>query len=88
MNSLQDSFKAAMDLLPALVFMGLNSMLRGILAPELEERLGRKLMECEWEYYLQESFRKAEAESRQQILQQWRQRMIDRQIIHDFVWRR
>ncbi len=86
MNRWQDSLKTGMDLIPALVFMGLNSMLRGILAPELEKRLGRKLTDWEWEYYLQESYRKAEAESRQQIVRQWRQQLVDRQIIHDFVW--
>jgi len=86
MNSLQDSFKAAMDLLPALVFMGMSSMLRAILAPEIEKRLGRKLTDWEWGYYLQESYRKAEAESRQEIARRWRQRLVDRQIIYDFVW--
>ena len=50
MNRWQDSLKTGMDLIPVLVFMGLNSMLRGILAPELEKRLGRKLTDWEWEY--------------------------------------
>lgn len=86
MNSWQDNLKTGMDLIPALVFLGLNSMLKGILAPEVEKRLGRKLTDWEWECYLQESYRKAEAESRQQIIRQWRQWLVDRQIIHDFVW--
>ena len=86
MNRWQDSFTAAMDLLPVLVFMGLNSMLRGILAPELEKRLRRKLTDWEWDFYLQESYRRAEIESRQQIVGQWLQWLVDRQIIHDFVW--
>ena len=86
MNSWQDSFKASADLIPALVFLGLNSMIRPIIAPELEKRLGRKLTDWEWKYYLQESYRKAKAESRQQVIKQWRQRLVDRQIICHFVW--
>ena len=86
MNSWQDSFKKGMDLIPALVFLGLNSMIRPIIAPELEKRLGRKMTDWEWKYYLQESYWKAKAESRQQVVKQWRQCLVDRQIIHDFVW--
>ena len=86
MNSLQDSFKAAMDLLPALVFIGMSDMLRALLSFEIEERLGHKLTDWEWQYYLQERNRKSGAESRQQIVGQWRQWLVDRQIIHDFVW--
>jgi len=86
MNSLDNSFKAAMNLLPVVVFMGMSDMLRLILASELEERLGRKLTNEEWHYYLQESHQKREAEHRQQIVGQRYQRLIDRQIIHDFVW--
>ena len=37
MNRWQDSLKMGIDLIPALVFIGLNSMLRGILAPELKK---------------------------------------------------
>ncbi len=88
MNSLQDSFKAAMDLIPAVVFMGLSSMIRWIIAPDIEKRLGRKLTDWEWGYYLQESFRKAKAESQLEIGRQWRQWLVDRQIIHDFVWKK
>ena len=86
MNRLRDSFKAAMNLLPVLVFVGMSDMLRPIIAPELEERLGRKLADQEWHFYLRERFRKAKAEYREQIVRQWCQRLVDRQIIHDFVW--
>ena len=86
MNSLQDSFKSAMDLLPALVFIGLSDMVRSLLVFEIEGQLGRKLTDLEWQYFLQERNRKSEADSRQQIINQWRQRLVDRQIIHDFVW--
>ena len=86
MNSLRDSFKAAMNLLPVLVFVGMSDMFRPIIAPELEEGLGRKLTDQEWHFYLQERFRKAEMDSRQQTVRQWRQWLVDRQIIHDFVW--
>jgi len=75
-----------MNLLPLLVFVGMSDMLRGILAPKIEKRLGRKLTDWEWEYYLQESYRKAETDFWQQTVRQWQQRSIDRQIIHDFVW--
>ena len=86
MNSSEDSFKAAMNLLPVLVFVGVSDMLRPILAPEIEGKLGRKLTDGEWYYYLQESYRKREAEHRQQMVRQRCQQLVDRQIIHDFVW--
>ena len=81
-----NSFKAAMNLLPVLVFMGMSDMLRLILASELEERLGRKLTNEEWHFYLQERHHKREAEHRQQMVRQWCQRLIDRKVIYDFVW--
>jgi len=87
MNSLQDSFKSTMDLLPALVFIGLSDMVRALLVFEIEEQLGRKLTDLEWQYFLQERNRKSEADSRQQIINQWRQQLIDKQIIRDFVWK-
>jgi len=74
------------EFIPVLVFIGMSDMLRMILAPEIEERLGRKLMDWEWQYYLRESNRKSETDSRQNIVRQWRQYLVDRQIIHDFVW--
>ena len=86
MNSLEDSFKAAMNLLPAVVFIGLSDMIRGIVAPEVEKRLRRRLTDWEWRYYIIESYRKREVEHQQQIIRQWYQRLIDRKIIHDFVW--
>ena len=86
MNSLQDISIVNMNLIPALVFIGMSDMLRAFLTFEIEEQLGRKLMDWEWQYYLQESNRKSEADSRQRIVSQWQQRLVDRQIIHDFVW--
>jgi len=86
MNSLQDSFKSAMDLLPVIVFTGISDMLRPIVAPEIEGKLGRKLTDQEWHFYLRERYRKANAEYHQQIVRQWCQRLIDRKIIYDFVW--
>ncbi len=76
------------NFIPVLGFIGTCVMLRGILAHDIEKQVGRKLTDWEWQYYLQESYRKAETDFRQQIVRQWRQRMIDRQTIHDFVWRR
>ena len=87
MNSLQDSLKSAIDWIPALVFIGLSDMVRTILACDVEERLGRKLTDWEWRYFLQERKRKSEVESRKWVTDQWRQSLTDRQIIHDFVWR-
>ena len=83
MNRWQDNL---IEFIPVLVFIGMSDMLRMILAPEIEERLGRKLMDWEWQYYLRESNRKSETDSRQNIVRQWRQYLVDRQIIHDFVW--
>lgn len=83
MNSLQDRLT---DFIPVLVFIGTSDMLRGIIAPEIEKELGRKLKDSEWEYYLQENYRKAEAESQQQIVRQWMRQLVDMKIIHDFVW--
>jgi hypothetical protein len=86
MNSQQDSYKETMNLISVLVFIGLSEMVRIMLAHDIEERLGRKLTDWEWQYFLQESNRKAELESRQRIVSQWRQQLADRQVIHDFVW--
>ena len=86
MNSLEDSFKAAMNLIPALVFIGLSEMIRPIVAPEVETRLRRKLTDWEWRYYIIESYRKREAEHQQRVVRQWYQRLADLKVIHDFVW--
>ena len=86
MNSLQDISIVSMNWIPALVFIGMSDMLRAFLTFEIEEQLGRKLTDLEWQYFLQERNRKSEVDSRQQIISQWRQQLADRQIIHDFVW--
>ena len=86
MNSLEDSFKAAMDLFPALVYIGLSEMIKPIIAREVEERLGRKLTHDEWRYYLREYHRKKEAERQQQAVEHLYQRLADLKTIHDFVW--
>jgi len=86
MNNLNESFKTGVDWIPCIVLLGLNSMIRPMIAPEIEKRLGRNMTDWEWGYYLQESYRKAESESLCQIIRQWRQGFFDRQIIHDFVW--
>ena len=86
MNSLDNSSKAAMNLLPSVVFIGLSEMIRPIVAPEVEKRLGRKLTEDEWRYYILESYWKGEAERQQQIVSQWYQELAARKVIYDFVW--
>ena len=88
MNNLNESFKTGVDLIPVIVLLGLNSMIRPMIAPEIEERLGRKLMDWEWGYYLEESYRKFKADSLQEIVGRYCQRLADMQIIHDFVWER
>jgi hypothetical protein len=87
MNNWQETFNIGIDLFPVLLFLGLNSMIRPFIEPELEKILGRKPTDWEWEYYLQESNRKAKADSQQKVMQTCRQWLIDRQIIHDFVWK-
>ena len=86
MNSLQNISVVATNWIPALVFIGMSDMLRALLTFGIEEQLGRKLTDLEWQYFLQERNRKSEVDSRQQIISQWRQQLADRQIIHDFVW--
>ena len=86
MNDWQDSLRAAMNLLPAVVYMGLSEMIRPIIAREVEERLGRRLTYEEWSYYLREYYRKRETERHQRIREEQYQQLVDRQIIHDFVW--
>jgi hypothetical protein len=88
MNSQQDNFKESIDPISVLVYIGLSEMVRSILVHDIEKRLGRKLTDCEWQYFLQESNRKSDMESRQRIISQWRQQLADRQTIHDFVWSR
>jgi hypothetical protein len=83
MNRWQDSL---IDFIPVLAFMVTIDMLRSILAPELEKKLRRKLTDWDWWFYLQESYRRAKTESRQQIVKQWWQWLVDMKIIHDFVW--
>ena len=86
MNNLEDSFRAAMNLLPVVVYIGLSEMIKPILARDVEERLGRKLTYEEWSYYLREYYRKREAERHQRIREEQYQQLVDLKIIHDFVW--
>ena len=87
MNSLQNISVVSTNLIPVLVFIGMSDMLRALLTFEIEEQLGRKLTDWEWLYFLQERNIKSEVDYRQRITGQWRQRLVDRQIIHDFVWK-
>ena len=86
MNSLQDNFNACIDLIPVLVLLGLNSMIRPMIAPEIEKRLGRKMTDWEWGYYLEESYRKYRVASLQEIVGQLQQWLADMQTIRDFAW--
>ena len=86
MNSLQNISVVSTNFIPALVFIGMTDMLRTFLSFDLEEQLGRKLTDWEWQYFLQERSRKSEAESRQEVIRQMRQQLTYRKTIHDFVW--
>jgi len=85
MNKWQDSL---INFLPVLMFMWVCDMLRPILAPDVEKILRRKLTDGEWRYYLLESYRKGEAEQRQQMSRQRCQQLADLKIMHDFVWKK
>ena len=87
MNRLEESFKTSIDLIQVIVLLGLNPMIRPIIAPELEKKLGRELVDWEWEYYLRESYRKAKVDYQHEIFRQLQQRLADMKIIHDFVWK-
>ena len=86
MNNLNESYKTGVDLIPCIALLGLTSMIRPMIAPEIEKRLGRKMADWEWGYYLGESYRKFKVDSLQDMVGQWLQRLADMQIIHDFVW--
>ena len=86
MNNIHDSFKAVTDLLPVLVLIGFSDMLREILAPEIEKKLKRKMNDWDWQYYIRENFRRAEADTRRVINGRRQQRYDDMKVIHDFVW--
>lgn len=74
--------------IPVIVFTGTLNMLRDFLAVEIEEQIGRKLTDCEWQYFLQERNRKEEIEAGQQTISEWWQSLAVKQKIHDFVWNR
>jgi len=85
MNSLQNISVVSKNLIPVLVFIEMSDMLRALLTFEIEERLGRKLTDWEWQYFLRERNQKSEIDSRQRIVSHWRQSLTDRQTIHNFV---
>ena len=63
MNSLQNISVVTTNWIPALVFIGMSDMLRALLTFEIEERLGRKLTDWEWQYFLRERNQKSEIDS-------------------------
>jgi hypothetical protein len=73
--------------MPVIVFLGILGMLKPILAPELEKKLGRKLTDWDWEYYCHESFRKLIAGLQEEKDRQRLQRLDDMKIIYDMVWK-
>jgi len=83
MNNWQDNL---LGFIPALGVMGTLDMLRSLLTIDIEKQIGRKLTDCEYQCFLQERDRKAEAEARQHLISQWIESLAIRQKIHDFVW--
>ena len=73
--------------MPVVGFMGIIGMLKPILAPELEKKLGRKLTDWDWEYYRHESFRKLIAGLQEEKDRQRLQRLDDMKVIYDMVWK-
>ena len=86
MNNLNESFKTGVDFIPCIALLGMTSMIRPMIAPEIEKRLGRKMADWEWGYYLEEGCRKFKVDSPQDMVGQGLQRLAVMQIIHDFVW--
>jgi len=83
MNRWQDNLT---DFIPVLVIIGTMDMLRAMLTPDIEKKLGRKLNDWDWEYYRHESFRKLIAVQQQEKDRQRLQRLDDMKVIHDLVW--
>jgi hypothetical protein len=83
MDKWQDTFSV---FIPVTTLMIVFDLFRNLLAYKIERKLGRKLTDLEWQYFLQENNRKAEVEAGQAIFRQWKQQLTDRQVIHDFVW--
>lgn len=64
----------------------IDSLLRAVFGPELEGSLGRPLTEWDWQVYWQEKTDRDRYLAWNYPLIQWKQQMIDQQIIHDIVW--
>jgi hypothetical protein len=73
-------------LVPTVVLGVFLDAFNAVVLLELEQRLGRKLTDWDLQHLSREAQRKAEAESRQEIVRQRLQRLADMEIIHNFVW--
>lgn len=70
------------------VFNDVDRMLKAFIGPELEKKLGRPLTEWDWQIYRQEEAGRDQFNRWNDSLIQYQQRLVDRRIIHDFVWER
>lgn len=83
MDDLRNTIKGFIPIMSVMLILG---MLRSLLTIDIEKRLGRKLTDLEYQYFLLEQDRKAAADARDTVIRQWRQQMDGMQKIHDFVW--
>ena len=61
-------------------------LVKAIIGPEMEKRLGRRLTELDWQVYRQEKADRERRAAWSSFMTRWQRRLIDRQIIRDFVW--
>jgi hypothetical protein len=83
MDNWQDNL---LGFIPVIAVMGTINMVRDFLAFGIEQQIGRKLTDWEWQYFLQETNRKANVEAWHQTASQWQESLAVRQKIYDFVW--
>ncbi len=86
MNNLEDSLETGISMFSVMLLAGVCETYRPIIESELEKKLGRKMTNEEWHYFLQECYEKAKADLQQERFRRWSQHLSDRKIIHDFVW--
>lgn len=87
MYSVDESFRTGTAMFYAVLSAALFEIYRPAIEAELEKKLWRKLTDDERTYFIREVFKKVQTERQQEQLRRWFQHLIDRKIIHDFVWR-
>lgn len=87
MYSMEDYFQFGMAIFYAAFVGGLFEIYRPGMEAELEKKLGRRLTTDERSYLIRELILRIQVERQQKQANQWIQHQVDREIIHDFVWR-